>query len=351
MTERIAIILLNTGGPDNKKAILPYFYNFYLDPQNMPLPTGLRNIAALFTAFVQRFITAKETYRRLAYQSPLLQNTKAQALSLERTLNSMEQEDIHYRCYVSMNYWHPFSDEVIDELKEYGPERAILLPMFAQKSYKTTFSEVKDWLITAKEEDFTVETSLIDQFFDLKGFIEAAASQITLSMYRISDKARRKKLPKPRIVFVARYHQPRFKKAGDPFSEQVEKSAEDIIKAIGNDYDYRVCYQLAPIFESTIGPTIDDVLIEAAQDNTPVLIFPISYSVENPITMVDMQQLYAERAEKYGVPLYERAITVGNHNDLMAALAEKIITKDGLIKLNGYDASLKDKIFRKNSDE
>jgi ferrochelatase len=351
MTERIAIILLNTGGPDNKKAILPYLYNYYLDPQNLPLPSGLRHVAAFFTAFVLRFITSKETYRRLGYQSPLLQNTKAQAISLERILNATKQGDIHYRCYVSMTYWHPFGDEVIDDLKEYGPDQVILLPMFAQKSYKTTYSQVKDWLITAQEEEFAVETSLIDQFFDLKGFIEAAAAQITLSMYRISDKARRQKLSKPRIVFVARYHQPRFKKSGDPFSEQVETSAKDIIKAIGNDYEHRVCYQPAPIFASTIGPTIDDVLIEAAKDNMPVLIFPISYSVENPITMVDMQQLYAERAEKYGVPLYERAITVGNHNDLMAALAEKIITKDGLIKLNGYDASLKDKIFRKNSDE
>tara|TARA_R110002124_G_scaffold149220_1_gene314956 strand:- start:92686 stop:93741 length:1056 start_codon:yes stop_codon:yes gene_type:complete len=351
MTERIAIILLNTGGPDSKKAILPYFYNYYMDPQNMPLPMGLRNIAAFFTAFTQRFITAKETYRRLGYQSPLLQNTKAQAISLERILNSSKQGDVHYRCYVSMTYWHPFTDEVIDELKQYEPDRVILLPMFAQKSYKTTYAQVKDWLITAKEENFAVQTSLIDQFFDLKGYIEAASAQISLSMYRISDKARRENLPKPRIVFVARYHQARFKKAGDPFSDQIEKSAKDIIKAIGNDYDYRVCYQPAPIFASTIGPIIDDVLIEAAADNMPVLIFPLSYSVENPLTMVDMQQLYAERAEKYGVPLYERAISVGNHYDLMTALAEKIITNDGLIKLNGYDASLKDKIFRKNSDD
>lgn len=351
MTERIAVVLLSTGGPDSKAAILPYLYNYYKDPQNLPLPIGLRTIGAFFTALTQRFTTMRETYRRLGFQSPLLQNTKAQAISLERVLNATKTADVHYRCYVSMVYWHPFSDEVMDEIKSYGADRVILLPMFPQKSLKTTYAMVKDWLITAEEENLQVKTQVLDEFYHLKGFAAAAGSQISPSMYRVSDKARRAKLEKPRVIFVARYHPPRLKKAGDPYAQSVENTAKLIIKAIGGDHDYRVCYQPAPTLSSTIGPLLDDALKEAAADNVPVLIFPVSYAAEDPVTMVMFDQLYAEHAKEFGVPLYERAQTVSNHNDLMTALSETIIGEDSLIDLNKYDETLKDKlIWNKKND-
>jgi ferrochelatase len=345
MTERIAVVLLSTGGPDSKKAILPYLYNYYSDPQNLPLPFGFRTMGAFFTALTQRFTTMRETYRRLGFQSPLLQNTKSQAISLERVLNASKTEDVHYRCYVSMVYWHPFSDEVMDEIKTYDADRVILLPMFPQKSLKTTYAMVKDWLITAQEEKLDIKTQVFDEFYHLKGFSAAAGSQISPSMYRVSDKARRAKLEKPRVIFVARYHPPRLKKLGDPYAESVEKTAQLIIEAIGGDHDYRVCYQPAPTLSSTIGPVLDETLQEAADDNIPVLIFPISYAVEDPVTMVMFDQLYAEHAKRFGVPLYERAKAVGNHNDLMVALSEVIIAEDTLIDLEGYDERLKDKLI------
>lgn len=352
MTERVAVVLLNTGGPDNKKAILPYLFNYYKDPQNLPLPNGLHSIGAFLTALVQRFTSSGETYRRLGFQSPLVQNTKAQAISLERVLNANKTKDVHYRCYVSMVYWHPFSDEVMDELKEYGADRVILLPMFPQKSLKTTYSMVKDWLETAQEEKLHVlHTQLIDQFYHVKGFAEAAGAQIAPSMYRVSDKARRANLPKPRMIFVARYHQPRLQKQGDPYSKQVERTAKAIVEAIGGEHDYRVCYQPAPTFSSTIGPVLDDALKEAAEDKVPVLIFPVSYAVEDPITMIHMDQIYAEHAEKFGVPLYERAQTVSNHNDLMTGLANLILEEKELINLTTYDNTTKEQIIWNREDD
>ena len=349
--ERIAIVLLNTGGPDSKKAILPYLYNYYKDPQNLPLPFGLHTIGAFTTALVQRFTNMRETYRRLAYQSPLLQNTKTQAISLERVLNSTKTKDVHYRCYVSMVYWHPFSDEVMDEIKEYGAERVILLPMFPQKSFKTTYALVKDWLLTAKEENLTAKTQVIDHFYDKKGFIEGLCAQMVTSMYRISDKARRANLPKPRMVFIGRYHQPRFKKLGDPYENEIKLTAEAMIKAMGGEHDYRVCFQPAPTFSSTIGPTIYDTLKEAAEDNVPVLVIPISYAVEDPVTLIQMDQIYAEYAEKIGVPLFERAPTISNHVDFLNALSETIIAEDTLINIDTYDDDLKQKIIWNNKDD
>ena len=349
--ERVAVVLINTGGPDNKKAILPYLFNYYKDPQNLPLPPGLRTLGAFFTALVQRFTTMRESYRRLAFQSPLLQNTKAQAISLERVLNSIKLKDIHYRCYASMIYWHPFSDEVMDEIKSYKADRIILLPMFPQKSFKTTYAMVKDWLVTASQEKLGIKTQVIDKFYDSQGFVEGLCAQMSSSIYRISDKARRANLPKPRMIFIGRYHQPRFKKIGDPYEAELNETAAAVVKALGGEHDYRVCYQPAPTFSSTIGPTIFDVLKEAADDQVPALIVPISYVVEDPVTLIHMDQLYAEFAEKIGVPLYERAPTVSNQPDFMSALASKIINEESLIDVDIYDDSLKRKIIWNSENE
>ena len=37
-SRRIAVVLLNLGGPDSQKAVRPFLFNLFKDPAILPLP-------------------------------------------------------------------------------------------------------------------------------------------------------------------------------------------------------------------------------------------------------------------------------------------------------------------------
>ena len=92
---RVAVVLMNLGGPDSLSSVEPFLYNLFKDPAIIRLPTALRLPLARLIARA-RAKTAREIYARLGGASPLLANTEAQAQALEMDLGDQ------YRCFVAM---------------------------------------------------------------------------------------------------------------------------------------------------------------------------------------------------------------------------------------------------------
>ena len=44
-----------------------------------------------------------------------------------------------------MRCWHPFSDGAAKAVKDWEPDRIVLLPLYPQYSTTTTASSLKDW--------------------------------------------------------------------------------------------------------------------------------------------------------------------------------------------------------------
>src|ERR1700682_5748218 len=99
---RIAVVLMNLGGPDRLEAVRPFLFNLFSDPAIIALPQPLRWIVAKLIAG-RRAATARAIYRQIGGGSPLLANTRAQARALEAMLGP------DHRCFIAMRYWHPFS--------------------------------------------------------------------------------------------------------------------------------------------------------------------------------------------------------------------------------------------------
>src|SRR5512133_128138 len=103
---RIAVVLMNLGGPDSLEAVQPFLSNLFSDPAIIRLPAPLRLPLARLIAR-RRARAARAIYRRLGGSSPLLANTEAQAQALEAVLGP------GHRCFVAMRYWHPRSAETV----------------------------------------------------------------------------------------------------------------------------------------------------------------------------------------------------------------------------------------------
>src|SRR5207244_13034023 len=92
---RVAVVLMNLGGPDSPAAVRPFLYNLFSDPAIIDLPALLRQPLAWLIAR-QRSRVAGEIYAHLGGAWPLLANTKAEAGGLDGAVGR------GYCCLIAM---------------------------------------------------------------------------------------------------------------------------------------------------------------------------------------------------------------------------------------------------------
>ena len=136
---RVAIVLFNLGGPDRPEAIHPFLLNLFRDKAILRVPFFVRPILASIIAR-SRLKLATANYALLGGRSPLLELTQAQSRALEAALPELDA-----KCFVAMRYWHPFSTETARAVKEFAPDRILLLPLYPQYSTTSTGSSLTAW--------------------------------------------------------------------------------------------------------------------------------------------------------------------------------------------------------------
>ena len=97
MTQKIAVVLFNLGGPDSKESIEPFLMNFFLDKNIIRLPYPFRWMLAKLISKRRSKREAGDSYGELGDKSPLLANSQEQAIALENSLNASGQGELE-RC-------------------------------------------------------------------------------------------------------------------------------------------------------------------------------------------------------------------------------------------------------------
>src|SRR5271155_5017744 len=87
--KKIAVVLLQLGGPDSLDAVEPFLYNLFCDPEIIDFPfakIARQPLARLISASRARKV--QKSYAALGGKSPIVEWTNRQALALERALRS-----------------------------------------------------------------------------------------------------------------------------------------------------------------------------------------------------------------------------------------------------------------------
>ncbi len=312
--KRVAVVLFNLGGPDSPDAVQPFLFNLFNDPAIIGAPAPLRWSLAQFISR-RRAPVAREIYAELGGRSPLLENTKAQAVALQRKLSDLGD----VRCFVAMRYWHPFAAEAARDVKAFEADATVLLPLYPQFSTTTTGSSLTDWYRAASAAGLAEAGRAVCCYPDNGGFVEAMAERVAERWKACSKKGR------PRILFSAHGLPKRTVARGDPYQWQVELSAQAIAKAVthrlGQAPDWLVSYQsrVGPL--EWIGPYTDAEIERAGRDGVPLVVAPVAFVSEHSETLVELDIEYRRLAEEHGVPAYERVPTVGDAEQFIAGLA------------------------------
>lgn len=309
--KKTAVVLMNLGGPSEMAAIKPFLFNFFMDKNIIQLPLPFRYMLAQWIAWSRSKGAAKEAYGKLGGKSPLLYHTQQQAAALETVL---QQEGKQTQVFVSMRYWHPMSDEVVQQVKAYQPDEIILLPLYPQYSTTTFFSSVQDWHVSARKHGLTVKTSEACCYPEEVGFIAASVENIRAVL---------KDAPKNvRLLFSAHGLPEKIIQQGDPYQKHCEATAAAIVKALNIEgLDWTLCYQSKVGRLKWIGPSIDEELERAAADKIGVVVYPCAFVSEHVETLVELDMEYAHRAKHVlNLPYFGRAQTVSTHPAFITGL-------------------------------
>lgn len=319
-SQRIAVVLLNLGGPDKIESVRPFLFNLFNDHSIIGVPQPLRGlIAAVISMY--RAPVARRIYAHLGGVSPLLGNTEAQAQALAKVLKSDPESD--YRVFIAMRYWHPLSDETVSRVAAYNPHLIVLLPLYPCFSTTTTGSSLAEWSRAAAE--IHVPTRIVCCYPTLPGMISAMVNLIWPRLRDVLESCA--KGSKPRLLFSAHGLPKRIIDRGDPYVWQIGCMAELVVRELcaggfrAKSFEWLVCYQSRVGPFEWIGPSTKSEIVRGAQDGVPLVVFPIAFVSEHAETLVELDFEYRQFAEELGVPSYVRIPTLGTDEKFIGALA------------------------------
>lgn len=315
---KTAVILFNLGGPDSPQAVQPFLFNLFFDPAIIGLPRPFRWLLASLISR-RRTPKAQGIYEEMGGKSPIVENTEAQCAALEATLSAHGV----VKVFSVMRYWHPRAAQVAKEVKAWGAEQIILLPLYPQYSTTTTASSVKEWQREAKKVGLQVATRTICCYPTQRDFIRAHAQLVRTYL----DEARHH--GSPRVLFSAHGLPEKIVKAGDPYQWQVEQTTREVLREMADDsVDFVNCYQsrVGPL--KWIGPSTEDEILRAAVEKKPIVLVPIAFVSEHSETLVELDIEYAELAHSHGLDKYYRVPTLSVHAQFIAGLADICLAQE-----------------------
>ncbi len=300
-----AIILMNMGGPNNLDEVKVFLKNMFNDKYIIGAPQPIR---ALIGAIIvsKRLEIAKENYRKLGGISPIVGHTKR----LVRRLSKMVDADVFYE----MRYTYPFAKDILEKVKDYDEIYAI--PMYPHYSSTTTKSSWEDLIKVAKNLKIENKIKTIDSYYDNDFYNKVIVERIKEALE--DDDSNEFEL-----IFSAHGLTQRTINKGDLYQKHILANVECAKKELEKQNirfkKIHVAYQsrLGPM--EWLRPYMEDKLKEI---RSKVIVYPISFTVDNSETLGELVLEYGELAHELGIKDYRVAKAPNYHPYFLTALKD-----------------------------
>jgi ferrochelatase len=295
-----AIVLMNMGGPNNLDEVKVFLNNMFNDKYIIGAPQPIRAmIAWLITS--KRLGEAQENYSLLGGMSPIVGHTKRLVRRLNRVINDAD-------VFHVMRYTPPFASEVMEKVKDY--DEIFAIPLYPHYSKTTTRSSIEDVYKYAKKykiDEKKIKT--LDSFYENENYNKAIVERIKQTIKEGEDSKDFE------LIFSGHGLPQRVVDKGDPYQKHILANVEAAKKELqkqGIEFKkIHVAYQsrLGPL--EWLRPYLDDKLKEI---ESKVIIYPISFTVDNSETECELDIEYKEVADELGIKDY-RVAKAPNHNE------------------------------------
>jgi ferrochelatase len=310
-----ALVLLNMGGPDSLAGVEPFLYQLFSDRELIRLPAGAllqKPFARLISHFRARRV--RLNYQAIGGKSPLLHWTTRQAEGIARLLG----ED--WRPYVVMRYTPPRAAATLRRLKEDGVRRAVVLSMYPHYTSATTGSSVNDFRRAAASTYPELEFTVIEQWYDWPGYLDALARRIDEGLGRFHELLR----DEVQILFSAHALPQKFIDEGDPYLDQVLATVHGTMARVGAR-PWHLGFQSRSGPVKWMEPDTVEVMDRLAEEGkTSVMLVPVSFVSDHIETLHEIDIEYRHHAELHGIRQFGRSPSLNDNPDFLAALADLV---------------------------
>jgi len=302
-----ALVLLNMGGARSKDELEVFLTNMFNDKNILTVKNDtIRSmIASLIVAM--RLNKAWDNYKSIGGKSPLHELTEM----LVKKLNDILPE---YYITTCMRYTSPFSQTAIARIKKENIKDVILLPLYPQYSTTTTKSSIEDFIEKANGA-FSITT--IEPFYKNALYNKAICDEIIRVQSKYNDF---------HLIFSAHGLPQKIVNGGDPYQKQIEEHIELLKDKLSHYATNIKSINLA--YQSKVGPmkwltpSLETMLKNFK--NEKVIVYPISFIVDNSETIFELDVEYRELAKKLKVKDYRVCSCVNDSDTFCKALKELI---------------------------
>ena len=319
--EKLGVLLVQLGGPENRKELKPFLYELFVDPEILSIRFApLRKLVA-WTIATLRAPKSVEIYERIGW-SPIRRWSETQARLLEEALAPQTEAGTPAPAVrVGMTCSAPTVETALEELRLAGAKRLLVLPLYPQYSVTTTrgsFTRVKRALAAM---GWAPECRLApDAWFDEPGFIAAHVDRILAAAALLPDAD-----PEKTVILYSAHSLPvkTVTREKDPYPRQIEETVRLIDAALGNRYRSRLGYQskVGPV--EWLGPSTPQVLADLAKaGEKQVLVVPVAFVSDHVETLYEIRMLFGDEAARLGIPHYAVAEGLNDHPAFIRALAD-----------------------------
>jgi ferrochelatase len=315
-TRRIGVVLFQLGGPDTLEAIEPFLYNLFCDPDIIDFPfarIGRRALAKLISSTRARKV--QHHYSVIGGGSPIRRFTEQQARALE---NKLADLGLDARCFVAMRYWHPFTTEAIQQVRQADCDELVLLPLYPQYSSTTTGSSLNEWNRLFGDD---IPVHLVESFYKNDLYLSALVEKVDAALARFVP------TKTPELVFSAHSLPMSVVDKGDPYPQQIEKTIELLMHRGGWSNPYRLCYQSKVGASKWLQPSLHATLRHLSDERVKdVCIVPISFVSDHVETLGEIDHEAREEAHELGIEQFEMTSGLNDSPTFISALAGLVVS-------------------------
>jgi ferrochelatase len=241
--ECLGVLLTNLGTPDScsRADVRRYLGEFLWDPRVVEVPRPLWWLVLNLVILNTRPRRSAAAYQRVWTEagSPLLVISRQQEAALQEKLE--QQSGFPVKVILAMRYGNPSIAAGLEQLRQAGARRILVLPLYPQYSATTTASTFDAVSAELRRWRWLPETRFINHYHDDPAYIDALASSV--QTYQAEHGT-------PERLLMSFHGIPKdYFMAGDPYHCESCKTARLLADRLGLD---KTQWQLS--FQSRLGP-------------------------------------------------------------------------------------------------
>ncbi|SFG01538.1 ferrochelatase [Halobacillus alkaliphilus] len=214
----------------------------------------------------------RDRYDAIGGISPLARITDNQAEALKNDLNE-NQDEIEFQLYIGLKHIEPFVEDAVQQMKEDGIEETVsivLAPHYSTFSVKSYNGRAQE---EAEKHGITIRS--VESWYDAPGFIDFWREKILAEYSKIAEEEK-----KNTCLIVSAHSLPmKILEGGDPYPDQLKKTAEMISEATGIT-QYEIGWQSeGNTPDPWIGPDVQDLTRDLYHDKgyTSFIYAPVGF--------------------------------------------------------------------------